>query len=441
MFFLIINFRYFCHKSFKSMKKHNTKLTLLFTIATALFLSSCEEEKSNLPYDPSIGNAPIGVINDNASYTKIYDTSAYLGGANGAPSNIGVFDFTIENELQLNAVFYTSLPTQQSPLVVPFRISRNLNSGQSIAIPSNAGQFPQNLNIAYDKVIRQFFPYSNIYSTLVEKNGMGQFLGDIDGTITGGIGNPVGQGDFSFRYPVFNSGGFFGQFSRLSSGNPEIGASFTLFRAGIGSQADLNYYRVSCLHEVYDNNGTKEYYAIGVAADSVKVFKINFSFMGDNNNYPVFEPELIKAIPTNVPGWLEERSLRHYSKDGKILSFMITELNSNKRSTYVYNFATNTLTQNLDNVTLEYADAGSDIDIDENGDLYYTGFAGNGSNTNGVSVYKKNGNAASVLQGSDNFLKFGTVVKLKYLLGKVYVAVSGKQSGKDVYQISLLRQN
>jgi hypothetical protein len=419
----------------------NFKTSLTALLVSALSLSSCDKAADPQVYDPSAAPVTVGVLQNNTSYTGVFDTAIYLGGANGSPSNIGIYDFTIENGNMLHAVMYTSLPTQQSPLVIPARFSRDLNTGKSIALPSGIGQYPQNLNVSYDKVIRQFFPYSNIYAILVEKNGMGQFLGDIDATINTGIGNPQGQGDFSFRYPVFNSGGFYGNFSRLSSGDPGIGSSFTVFRAGIGSNANLNYFRVSCLHEVYDNNGTKDYFAIGVTADSVQVYKINFSFMGDNNNYPVFTAEMIQALPTTVNGTLEERSLRHYSTDGRTLSFMITEMNTNKRSTYVYNFANNTLTQNLSNVVLEYADAGSDIDIDEAGDLYYTGYAGNGSNTGGVSVYKKSGSAAAVLVGSDNFLKFGTVVRLKVLMGKVYLAVTGKQSDKDVYQLTMLRQN
>ncbi len=422
------------------MRKVVSHFTFTLNILV-FFLTSCKKETTDNTYDPSKGITSLNVLNNQVSYKTLFDTAVYLGGANGSPSNIGVYDFTLENKEQLNAVLFTSLPTQQSPLIAPIRISKNINNNQYVSIPSNVGQFPLNLNVAYDKVVRQFFPYSNIFGIMAEKNGIGQFLGDIDGTITGGIGNPQGQGDFSYRYPVFNSGGFYGQFSKLSSGSPAIGSSYTIFRAGIGSNANLNYYRVSCLHEVYDKNGTNEYYAIGVTVDSIHVFKIDFSFYGDNNNYPVFNSTLINAIQTSVPGWLEERSLRHYSNDGKILSFMITELNSNKRSTYVYNFETNVLSQNLKNVLLEYSDANSKLDLDDNGDIYYTGYSNNGINTNGVSVYKKSGNSNAVMVGSDNILKFGTVVKLKVLLGKVYLAVSGKQTGKDVYQLSIIKQN
>ena len=122
---------------------------------------------------------------------------------------------------------------------------------------------------------------------------------------------------------------------------------------------------------------------------------------------------------------------------------MVTELNTNLRSTFVYNFETNTLSQNLAQASLEYAAAGSDIDVDENGDVYYTGIAGNGGNANGVSVYKKSGNAASVVVGSDDFLKTGTVVKLKVFSGKIYMAVSVNPDGSSFgsYQLSVIKQD
>lgn len=79
------------------------------------------------------------------------------------------------------------------------------------------------------------------------------------------------------------------------------------------------------------------------------------------------------------------------------------------------------------------------FDLDEGGNLYYAGYAGNGSNENGVSVYKISGNGATTLVGVDNFLKFGTVAKLKYLYGKLYLAVIGTKTA-TVHQLSFIRQ-
>lgn len=409
-------------------------------LCIAIAFTSCKKE-DNPDVNP---DGTLNVLNDNSGYTSLFDTSITLGGANGSISEIGVKDFTLENNTQLNLIAYTVLPTQQSPLEVPFRLSRNITTGQAVSVPGYVNMYPLPLNIAYDKVYSQFFPYSNIYTVFAEKNGMGHFYGDVDAEVTTGIGNPMGTGDFSYRYPVFNSGGFYGHFSRVL-GQPQIGEIYTVFRAGIGDNFNLNYYRFSCLHEVYNDNGTNRYFALGVTADSIQVFEFNFTSFGDNNNYPVFTTAMVNAMPVNasMASWFEDRTVRHYSTDGKILSFMVTELNTNLRSTFVYNFETNTLTQNLAQASLEYAAAGSDIDVDENGDVYYTGVAGNGGNANGVSVYRKSGNAASVVVGSDNFLKTGTVVKLKVFSGKVYLAVSVSPDGSSfgAYQLSVVKQD
>lgn len=42
--------------------------------------------------------------------------------------------------------------------------------------------------------------------------------------------------------------------------------------------------------------------------------------------------------------------------------------------------------------------------------------------------------------GADDFLKFGTIIKLKVLMGKVYFALNGKKTGFDKYQLSVLKQ-
>lgn len=407
----------------------------------AFTVTSCKKEDN-----PDVNSdGTINVLNSNSGYTSVFDTAITLGGANGSISEIGVKDFTLENNTQLNILAYTVLPTQQSPLEVPMRLSRNVATGQPVTVPPYVNMFPLTPNVAHDKVYSQFFPYTNIYAIYAEKNGVGRFFGDIDGTVIYGIGNPMGTGDFSYNHPVFNSGGFYGHFSTLWGSTPQIGSVYTFYRAGIGDNFNLNYYRFSCLHEVYNDNGTNRYYALGITADSVQVIEVEYTSYGDNVNYPEFTTNMVNAMPVtaSMASWFEDRTLRHYSPDGKILSFMVTELNTNLRSTFVYNFETNTLTQNLAQASLEYAAAGSDIDLDENGDVYYTGIAGNGGNANGVSVYKKSGNAASVVVGTDDFLKKGTVVKLKVFSGKIYLAVSVNPDGSSfgAYQLSILKQD
>jgi hypothetical protein len=69
------------------------------------------------------------------------------------------------------------------------------------------------------------------------------------------------------------------------------------------------------------------------------------------------------------------------------------------------------------------------------------GYAANGTNTNGVSIYKKTTGGSVSLVGQDNILKFGAVVKLKTLMGKVFIAVTGKKTGTSAYQLSIIKEN
>ena len=70
--------------------------------------------------------------------------------------------------------------------------------------------------------------YSNIYSSYQLKYGSTNSIA-YNGDINAGVSspNPIGEPDFGFRYPVCNSGAFFGYFSVLASGStPTIGSSF-----------------------------------------------------------------------------------------------------------------------------------------------------------------------------------------------------------------------
>lgn len=418
------------------MKK--TVLPILFIIA----LSACNKKETDPVPEPEPTKDPIvalDVLNSNSGFTTVFDSAYALGGVNNQNS-IGIYDFTLESNLNLNLAYYTEIATQQSPLRTFYRYTKNIGSNQFVSLPSGAGQFPINTNIFYDKVEHQFFPYSNVYANYQYKFGSTNsvvYNGDINASVSSP--NPIGEPDFCFRNPVNNSGVAFGYFSTLTSGSiTSIGSTFALRPTGIGSQANINHYK-ACLHDVYTTSGgTKKYYAIGVTVDSVNVYQINYLTVGNFIDYSVYTTTLVNSLPTTIANYSTTK--RHYSADGNTLSFMLTDA-TNKISTYIYNFASNTLTQNLNQVTLEYSGTGSDIDLDENGNVFYTGYASNGTNTSGVSIYKKSNSGTPTLVGNDNLLKSGTVVKLRVLMGKVYIAVTAKQSGKEVYQISIIKEN
>jgi len=94
----------------------------------------------------------------------------------------------------------------------------------------------------------------------------------------------------------------------------------------------------------------------------------------------------------------------------------------------------------LDGASLLYgSETDSDIAFDEHGNMYYTGYANNGANKQGISIYKIS-TGSQTLVGSDNFLKFGEVIKIKYLSDIIYLAVQGRKAGTQVQQLSILKQ-
>lgn len=424
-----------------------TEFFFHFICIAAFMLTSCKPKEEIAPEDPAPGNStvePVNVLNTNSGFSIIYENAQLLGGIYNQNS-AGVYDFTLETNNRFNLAFYYEEATQQDPFRTQIRISKDLSTGQLTPVPGGAGQYTS--SSAYGNLtLSQFFPYSNMLvklrnyqSSTFGYNNSNTFFEDISAVAASP--NPVGVGDLSFRYPVCNSGTGFGYYSKFSSVNvnPVVGSIYQVFNGAIGSQANLGYYKGGCIHEVYTGNGTYNFIAIGITSDSVKVYKLNYTSYGTATAYPTYSTSLISAIPTTINDF--GTISKHYSSDGKTVCFMCSESNTNKVSTYIYNFDTNTLTQHLQQVTLEYAGSGSDIDLDEYGDVYYTGYANYGTNTNGVSVYKKSSSGASTLVGNDNILLYGTIVKLKSLMGKIYLAVTGKQTGKDVYQISIIKQN
>lgn len=430
------------HRAYFFTKQAQRSVLLSFVFGAALLHACKKEPKTTEPENPY--QTPVGVLNANSGYSQIWNK---LSDNTGVIKEFVPLDITLEEGHLLH--FATGI-NSTNPYLDYVRATVDINTGSVVANPANINMYPINGNVKYDKVVAQFFPYSNIFAIKTEVFSGNQnegFYGDI--SAIGGYGaKPWGLNDFSFRYPVYNSGTSFGHFSTLQNNNPAIGSEYKMLYGGIGSNAIINYYKLSCIHEVYNDNGTNRYIAIGCTADSVQVYRIDYTSMGTASVYPEYTKTLLTAIRTDLPYTYssvdENRALRHYSNDGKTLAFMVSEIatgEQNKtRSTYTYNFATNKLTQVLDKIKLDYAGYGSDIDIDENGYIYYTGTANFGANSNGVSVYKKTA-TGNELVGSDNFLKNGTIGKLRYLNGKVYMAVSGTKSGTDIKQVSLLKQD
>lgn len=179
--------------------------------------------------------------------------------------------------------------------------------------------------------------------------------------------------------------------------------------------------------------GTNSSIAVIVRPDSVIAYSID-------NNYA--RSGILSTIQLNGFSGVDLYSTaRHYTTNGNVMGMLIRSKTSNQVWTMSYNFTTQQLSLGVNGATLDYGGSDSDVDIDELGNVYYTGWAANGINTAGVSIYKKDKNGTVSLVGQDNILKYGTVVKLKVLDGKVFATVTGKHSGTNSYQLSVIKQN
>ncbi len=403
------------------------KKTTYAFVALIFLLNSCElETKEPEPIDttPFVPTA-LNVLNDNSGFSIIYD-SAYsktqLSG--GASGNIGLWDFSITNNNQLHALYSTSRPTQQSTFTTNYEIGVD---------------FSNNTLLSYKE-------YDNTMFNLNEKKP--KYFQNSDVLIHECIINQINtkygiQPVPSFRNPVEQYGSLFGISN--SANFTKSNAKFKYFYVPFTDLPKNDYdFRKAIKADVFNNNGTEEYYTTIFSKDSIKLCQTTIITEGNATIATVTQTETVFSMPvdyTNSINFQVNLENYKYSNDGKTVSVLLHNTLDNKFYTYKINFETKNIVNVLNDVSLEYAGNGSDIDIDENGYIYYTGTAGNGSNSNGVSIYKKTGTNSPAIVGADNFLKSGQVVGLKHLNGKVYLAVTASQVGVSVHQISFLKQN
>ncbi len=425
-------------KHIKIMKKQ----IISFAILTLAFIMSCKKETLKTDGDISA----INVLNNGSQFEIVYDTAhAKMQFSNGVYGRMGVGDFTVSGN-NLNLYYYTTVPTQGVESKFYFRHSSNLVTKKVLAQPVNAGTFgTTDVGATY-----VYFPYTNIL-TAINKGGGNGYLryfnvsNDVEMYFESS-NNSLGTEDIAKRHFVCNPGlypgwGFiYGTFSNWKTNSPfGVGAKFNMFYAPpatiqAGSYAGLN--------DVYRDASDKEHFlSFLIGTDSLYAIEYNYTDYGNSTTNPIYTTKTLAKLKITQTFPLTGLRLRHYSFDGKKISFGLQNLQTPMINTFTYNYETNDFTQNLSNAKLDYADTDSDIDLDDDGNVYYTGYASNGSNTNGVSIYKKSFSSAASIVGSDNFLKSGTINKLKYLEGRVYLVVISDQTGTPpVHQISVLRQ-
>lgn len=424
----------------------NKQLITVSLCLTTVLWASCKKESMTTPKDANGTPEAATVLKEGSGFSQSIDVMVKLTEMNsGSTGKLGLYDFNVDRSNQLNLAYYDEWQSQQDKLKTGYRKAFDFTSGKEIAV-SNETEYALGRQKYLQGTI-EFMPYS---SKLVSFNfsdwgsaGYSQafFGGDISadmpmaptwqGNYSGGIAyyNVYAEQKFNggkhyLLVNLLSSSSVLSQYEYLTPAMPPLG-SVRPEKPVLANFPDPRHL-----------DGQGKTVVISVRADSVLAYKI------DNVMSPA---KVYTRTGGLVSSGFNKESVykwqRHYSASGDKMSMLVYDTSAKKYWTYVYDFTNDILTPKINNANLSYSASGSDIDMDEEGNIYYTGIAGNGSNTAGVSVFKLSPSGISLV-GSDNFLKFGEVVKMKFFNGKVHLAVTGNVSGVKAWgQLSILSQN
>lgn len=421
---------------------------------------ACEKPTENLVMDGNNNSqGAVNVLNDNAGFDTLFNITKNLQGVGTTMGEIDILDYTLESNGNFNYVYSSSFQSQQSMLYSYYRKSYSTSIKEHVALPSGADKSNKTGAYNFFRPYSNFFNYCLISTTTTAGNIVytSSFRGDV--SVDFPKRNTIfGEPDMGFLYPMINSHRF--------PGNPNYDYRQGFLTVGALTLPNSYLYRVcnpkSFAFEFTTNPATPKVLAnlfdisiINKGLSQSKFEDISYTFDIRSDSmfvHHVYDTivngleiqRLIKITGISIASGLSNNSnlitKRHYSLDGKILSMFFQDLSTRKCWTFVFNYTTHTLTAGVPGLALSYGTENSDIDIDEVGQIYYSGIASNGSNMNGVSIYKMNAAGTHSLIGSDNFLKFGEIIKLKFLLGKVYLVVRGRISNTYIKQLSIIKQ-
>jgi hypothetical protein len=415
----------------------NLNKTIIAIGLLTVFIACQKKEVEPEPEEPEpFVQQPADVLNTNSGYASVYDYVKNVEGVSGLLGHLAVNDFMIENNNLLHYVYNWGLQSQQSYLTTNKRETINLTNKESISQPSYTSYFNSNLVNIYtgpaNIIYKSFSNYANIVTNSYQCNG------DVPSSSIGTTLN-FGNLEIDLFYPQFNLG---------KVDNSQATLQQTYISRGLQSPPNASLYGCTAQTYTFTNPSASQVILGGMFDWQRTTATVNtHGFLLRNDSMIVYNcntQTMQKITGVSVLGLTTSNNVttfRKYSLDGNTIGLVFKDINTNTFWSYSYNFTTQIIIKGVENITLDYSGAGSDIDADEYGNIYYSGVAGNGSITNGVSIYKKDITGSTTLVGADNFLKFGTISKLKYLYGKVYLVVTGTISGTSYKQITFLKQN
>lgn len=434
------------------------KIHQLLPILLLSFISCIQDDEDKIEAPAENAYDPVNVLRDNADFEHVWDTTRVMQ----TFGRYGMSDMTIENDHLLHFVFIENSIGGVNGYPSFYRKSVDLNTKKEVPLPPGAKQYPDLKNfISANGEIRQklhvhaFRPYTNFYymalmtysgpqgGTYIHVSGDASYIG------LGGVVGRTHLGSFEnydlelgyrnmsiYHYPnmVYSFVGL------NPNPNPYLLTGLRLLWGGfnnIGPHTGDNF------RPLYSETELGKSTLFATTKDNKLIVAEYMPTDLPEQSFVETPATLVASVPytpyyPNFTG--TAKTYRHYSKDGKQMGLFVYHPDSKKYYSFTYNFQTKTLQKVLDGASLSYgSEEESDVAFDEQGNLYYTGYANNGNNKEGISIYKIS-TGGQTLVGTDNFLKFGEVVKLKYLLGKIYMAVQGRKTGTQVQQLSIIKQ-
>lgn len=414
-------------------------------VLACLLLASCVKDKNQpQPNEPGTPDAA-QVLRDGSGFDQSLDVVVKLTEMNnGSKGRLGLYDFNIDNTNQLNLFYYDEWQSQQDMVKTGYRKAFDFSTKKEKTIPTETENPLGRQN--YKMGTLAFMPYSPKIASFCYSDwgSRGYSQGFVGGDLSAEMPMaPTWQGNYSGGIGYYNAyaeqklnGGKHYLLVRLIEASSVL-AQYEYLTPAMPMLGSVRPEKpvLANFPEPRHMAGEGKSVVISVRADSVLAYSIN-NVMSPMKVYTLQG----SAISTGLDKMLTYTATRHYSADGKKMSMLVCEPNLKRYWTYTYDFSTDKLSAVLNNVDLPYSGEGSDMDMDEDGNIYYSGVAGNGSNTNGVSIYKRSASGASLV-GKDDFLKFGEIVKLLYTNGKVHLAVIGNISNVVAWaQLSILTQ-
>lgn len=434
------------------------KIHQLLPLLFLSFISCIQDDEDKIEAPAENAYDPVNVLRDNADFEHVWDTTMFMQ----TFGRYGMSDMTIENDHLLHFVFIENSIGGVNGYPSFYRKSVDLNTKKEVPLPPGAKQYPNLKNfISANGEIRQklhvhaFRPYTNFYymalmtysgprgSTYIHVSGDASYIG-----LGGVVGRtPLGSFenyDLELGYrnmSIYHYPNMVYSFVGLNPNpNPYL---FTGLRLLWGGFNNIGPHYGDNFRPLYSETELGKSTLFATTKDNKLIVAEYMPTDLPEQSFVETPATLVASVPytpyyPNFTG--TAKTYRHYSKDGKQMGLFVYHPDSKKYYSFTYNFQTKTLQKVLDGASLSYgSEEESDVAFDEQGNLYYTGYANNGNNKEGISIYKIS-TGGQTLVGTDNFLKFGEVVKLKYLLGKIYMAVQGRKTGTQVQQLSILKQ-